>query len=201
MHLLDGQPEEKEILRAGFFTHFDVGTIEGADSQRAVHHELHIAGSGGLLTGGGDLLGQIGGRVDQLGVLDVEVGDERHPHPIVDFRIGIHSLRDGVDQLDDELGDVIPGRRLAAEDECSWGDLQTRVLLEPVIEGDDVQGVEVLALVLVNALNLDVEQPVRVQGDARRFHDVVRQPSLVPALDGPPALAEFRIAGQWFQGA
>jgi hypothetical protein len=35
-------------------------------------------------------------------------------------------------------------------------------LLEALVEGDDVQHVQVLALVLVDALGLDVEQGLRV---------------------------------------
>ena len=45
-------------------------------------------------------------------------------------------------------------------------DLEARIRLEAVIQRDDVQDVQVLALVLVDALDLHVEQRVRI--DRRR---------------------------------
>ena len=53
---------------------------------------------------------------------------------------------------------------------------------QPVVERDDVQRVEVLALVFVDALDLDVEHPVGVEVDAGLVGDVVGQPSLVSRL-------------------
>jgi hypothetical protein len=49
------------------FADLDVGAVQGADGQRAVERELHVAGARGLGAGGGDLLGQVGGRDDDLG--------------------------------------------------------------------------------------------------------------------------------------
>src|SRR5581483_10610019 len=43
------QAEEKEILLAGLLGHLDGGAVAGADRQRAVHHELHVAGAAGLV--------------------------------------------------------------------------------------------------------------------------------------------------------
>ena len=50
-------------------------------------------------------------------------------------------------------------------------DLGRGIALEPVVEGDDVQHVEVLALVLVDAFHLDVEERVRVDRDAGPLQD------------------------------
>ncbi len=121
------------------------------------------------------------------------------PEAAVDVRVGVHRLRDGIDQLDDELGHGVTGRSLASENESAWRDFEIRVLLEPVVQRDDVQGVEVLALVLVNTLDLDIEHPIRVQFDARRRLDVVGQPSLVPPLHSTPTLLESGVIGQRFQ--
>ena len=200
-HFLDGHPEQEEVLRSGLLAHFNVGAVEGADGQRPVHHEFHVAGAGGLLAGGRDLLGEVGGRVDQLAVLHIEVRDERHLHAAVDVRVGVDGCGDGVDQLDHQFGDVIAGCGLAAENERARGDLERGILLESVVEGDDVQHVEVLALVLVNALDLHVEHPVGIQCDSGVGRDVVRQPCLVLSLDGSPPLTERGVVGQWCQGA
>ena len=62
-----------------------------------------------------------------------------------------------------------------------------------------MQHVEVLPLVLVNALDLHVEHPVRIEVDAGFGGDVVRQARLVLPLDRPPAPAEFRVIGQGFE--
>ena len=201
MHVVDGHAEQEEVLRPGLLAHFDVRAVEGADGQRAVHHELHVPGARRLLTGGRDLLGQVGGRVDQLTALHVEVGQEGDLETAVDVGVVVDRLAHRVDELDDQLGDVVAGRGLAAENESARGDVEPRVLLEPVVQGDDVQRVEVLALVLVNALDLNVEHPVRVELDARLRRDQVRQPGLVLPLDRAPALLEGRIVGVSLQTA
>jgi hypothetical protein len=53
----------KMLSVADLLADLDVGAVEGADRERAVQRELHVAGAGGLLAGGGDLLGQVGRRV------------------------------------------------------------------------------------------------------------------------------------------
>ena len=47
-----GQAEQEEVLRAHFFANLDIGAVQGADSQRAIHAELHVAGAGGLFACG-----------------------------------------------------------------------------------------------------------------------------------------------------
>ena len=106
-------------------------------------------------------------------VLHVEVRHERDLQEPVDVGVVVDRLADGVDQLDDPLGHEVAGCRLAAEDERARRDLQARVLLQPVVQRDDVQHVEVLALVLVDPLDLNVEQPVGVQFDAGGGVDVL----------------------------
>ena len=47
--LVRGQAEEEEVLVARLLADLDVGAVERADRHRAVQHELHVAGAGGLL--------------------------------------------------------------------------------------------------------------------------------------------------------
>jgi hypothetical protein len=54
------QAEQEEVLGADLLADLDVGAVQRADGQRAVHRELHVAGARGLLAGGRDLLGQVG---------------------------------------------------------------------------------------------------------------------------------------------
>jgi hypothetical protein len=84
-HLSDfrgGEAEEEEILRADFLADFDVRTIERTDGERPVERELHVAGAARFLAGGGDLLGQIGGGINEVCVLHVEVGEEDDLQPV-----------------------------------------------------------------------------------------------------------------------
>ena len=81
------------------------------------------------------------------------------------------------------------------------GIVEARVLLEPVVQRDDVQHVEVLALVLVDPLDLNVEQPVGVQLDAGRRADVVGEPRLVGTLDLSPLAAERGVVDERLEPA
>jgi hypothetical protein len=66
----------------------DVGAVVGADRQRAVEGELHVAGARGLLAGERDLLGQVGRRDELLGEGDVVVGREGDDQAPLDARVG-----------------------------------------------------------------------------------------------------------------
>ncbi len=92
-HFRGVHPEEEEILGSDLLADLHVGPIQGADGQRAIHRELHVAGAGCLLAGQGDLLGEIGGRVETLAVLDIEVGHEDHPDEPVDLGVVVDDLR------------------------------------------------------------------------------------------------------------
>ena len=63
-----------------------------------------------------------------------------------------------------------------------------------------MQHVQVLALVLVDALDLDVEQRLRIDHDAGAFANAKRERLLVEPLDRPPSLAKRRVAGVRFEG-
>ena len=114
--LLHRESKQKEVLCARFLADLDVRTVERADGERTVEHEFHVAGTGGFLAGGGDLLGQVGGWINELRILDVEVGEENHLEPASDRRVVVHDFRHPVDEADDELRHQVAGRRLASED-------------------------------------------------------------------------------------
>ena len=116
LDLIYGQAEQEEVLRSRLFANLDVGPVEGADRQGAIDHELHVAGARRFLAGGGDLLGYVRRRIDQVRVLHVEIRDERNLEELVDFGVVVDGLPDRVDQLDDPLGQKIAGSRLTAKD-------------------------------------------------------------------------------------
>ncbi len=54
-NLFGGEPEDEDIRFTHLLADFDIGPIERADRQCAVEGEFHIAGSGSLGAGSGDL--------------------------------------------------------------------------------------------------------------------------------------------------
>ena len=128
-YLWRGEAEEEEVVRADLVADLDVRPIQGADGERAVEGELHVAGAARFLAGSGDLLGEVRGGEDPLRQRDPVVGEEDHPQLALDGRILVDRGGDGVDQLDDQLGGGVRRRRLAAEDERARHDREIRVLL------------------------------------------------------------------------
>ena len=151
----------KMLSGADFLEDFDVGAVERADGERAVERELHVAGAGGFLARGGDLLGEIGRRDDALGERDAIVRQEDDLELVAHARVVVDLVADGIDRLDDALGQVVAGRGLGGEDEDAGLHVELRVLQDAAIEREDVEQVQVLPLVLVQALDLDVEERSR----------------------------------------
>ena len=109
----------------------------------------------------------------------------------------VDDVGDGVDQLDDQLGHAIAGRRLAAEDHrARRASRGAGATLEPVVERDQVQHVQVLALVFVQPLHLDVEERLRIDADAGSLLDERGQRALVVGLDRLPLALETAVGGQ-----
>ena len=112
------------------------------------------------------------------------------------LRVRVDDARDVVDQLDDALGHHVAGRRLAGEEHRARHGVGVGVGLQPVVARDDVQQVEQLPLVLVDALDLHVEQRVHVEVDAdAALHFGVEAP-LVLELDRAELAAEPGVVGQ-----
>ena len=71
-------------------------------------------------------------------------------------------------------------------------DVDVGIVLDALVESEDVQHFEVLALVLVHALDQHVEHGVGIDGDAEGLVDVGGEALLVVVLDGAPLLREVR---------
>ncbi len=191
LHLFHPEAEEEEILLANRVQDLDVGAVVGADGERPVHHELHVAGAGGFLSGRGDLLRQVGARRDHLHAGDPVVGNEGHPEPVTHNGIAVDDVGHVVDQLDDLLRHLVTGGRLAAEQDAAVAPVLLQVTaVNAVVEMDHVQHVEQLALVLVDALDLHVEQGVDREFDATLLPHEPGQPLLVVLLRLVPGLVE-----------
>ena len=191
--LLDGVAENEDIVGAHLFADLHVGAVEGADGEGPVEGELHVAGARGLGAGGGDLLGEVGRRDDQLGQAHPVVGDEHHLQAVADARVVVDRGGHVVDEADHQLGEVVGRGRLAGEDHHPRHPVGARVGQDGLVAGDHVQHIEQLPLVFVHALHVHVEHGIGVERDAQLLLHVGRQALLVGALDGAEAGHEAAV--------
>ena len=64
---------------------------------------------------------------------------------------------------------------------------------------NDAEDVQLLSLVLMYALDLDIEECFGIDANARRVHDVLRQADFVGILDLLPLLLEIFIIKEMFK--
>ena len=110
-------------------------------------------------------------------------------------------LPDRIDGLDDALGHVVSGRGLGGEDEDARGDIEAGILQQAAVEREDVQKIEVLALVFVQTLDLHIEKRGGIDRDATVPLDHARKIDLVGLLDVHEIDLELRIVRVGFKGA
>src|SRR5262245_44377393 len=115
LNLLGLQTKNEDVLFADFFHDLDIGPIQRADSQGAVHGKLHITRAGGFGPRHGNVLAEIGCRNDLFGQQYSIIGDEHDFDLTAYARIVIDHLADIVDQFDNLFGGPIPRRSFASE--------------------------------------------------------------------------------------
>ena len=106
------------------------------------------------------MLADIGGRDDNLGIGDIVVWVEDDLQLVADIRVVVHDVRDRGNQLNDHLSGVIARSRFPSDQNHPGDNLLALIIgavLQPQISVDDIEDVHKLALVLVQALDLDVE--------------------------------------------
>ena len=145
------------------------------------------------------MFGQVGGGIDALGVLHIEVGQKHDTQAVAHVAVVVDDLAHAVDELDDEFGGVVAGRRLAAEDDGAF--VALGVELEPAVERDGVQYVEVLTLVLVDAFDLHVEHGLGITLQLVLVPRAFGQGALVVELDLVPLFDEAGIVDEFLQFA
>mmetsp|Transcript_18912 Transcript_18912/g.48504 ORF Transcript_18912/g.48504 Transcript_18912/m.48504 type:complete len:364 (+) Transcript_18912:459-1550(+) len=189
---------EDEVVRlaTGLFADLHIGPVHGAHNEAAVHHELHVRGTARLGARRGDVLRGVGRRDDLLRRGDAVVRQERELQVRAHIRIVVDHVRDVVDELDDRLRTVVPGRRLAAdagEALLHLGPIRWGHALDLHVPVDLVESVHELALVLVDALHLHVDERVGVHVQVAVLLHPLRHPLLRLLLHGHPLRLEVLV--------
>ena len=96
--------------------------------------------------------------------------------------------------MDDVLGDGVGRGRLGSKEQGD-GSARQAAVENLKIFPDRVQGVHLLALILVQALDLDVVDRIRVDGDAHPLLNLLCQRRFVLLLDGVQPF-QHRIVGE-----
>ena len=184
-----------DVLVADELGDLHIGAVERAQGQRAVEHELHVGGAARLLGGQADLLGDVGGGNHALGSGDVVVLD--HDNLQIGGHVGVvcDPLRQRQDQVDDVLGDGVGRGRLAAKDDGD-GMLGLVAVLDVEILPDDIERKHLLALVLVDALDLNVDDGVGGNGHALLERHKLAHDGLGLDLGGSQALKNVLVVGE-----
>ena len=104
--------------------------------------------------------------------------------PDPDGGIGV-DRRGDVEELDDDLREPVGRRGLAREEKRPRGHVEVGVRAEAVVEDDDAERVEQLPLVFVDALDLAIEDRVRVDDLPGRRAQPVGESRLGLALGVP----------------
>ena len=149
----------------------------------------------------GDLFGNVRRGDDALRKRDAVVGQEDDANPAAEALIAVDVFPDDVDRADDVLRDVVARSGLGGEHEDPRMDVQRRVLQQAAVQGQDVQQIEVLPLVFVQALHLDVEDRVRGNLDPAFAFDQRGQVDLVVALHRQELAAEAGIVREALEPA
>ena len=96
-----------------------------------------------------------------------------------------------MDELDNLLGRPVAGRGFSGEQHRARHRDFLSVFHNAQIVADDAQHVQQLALIFVDALDLDIEHRGRVDDHPRLFLDDLAEPHLVVVLHVGEALLEF----------
>ena len=118
--LIGGLAEDIDILIAYLLADLHIGTVHGAQRQRTVQHELHVAGAGGLLGGKADLLGQVAGRNEFFGGGDVVIFHKDHLQPLGYLRVCRNHFGYRQQRMDDIFGNDISRSRLRSGRYRCW---------------------------------------------------------------------------------
>ena len=193
--LIRGLAEDINVLFAHLLADLHIGTVHGAQRQRTVQHELHVAGAGGLLGGKADLLGQVTGRDELFGSGDVVIFHKYHLQPLGHLRVCGDDLGEGQQGMDDVLGNGVGRSSLGTKDTHQWHGRQVPCL-DLIILMDEVQQVQLLTLILVQPLGLDIEHGIGVHCHLLGAQQPVCQRCLVGLFHGGQLVQHGFVVGE-----
>src|SRR5882762_3286856 len=199
--LVGGEPEQKEVLLARLLRHLDGGSVACAQCDRTVHHELHVAGAARLVSGGGDLVGDVARGNDPFRERDGVFGQEQDVQPPARHGIVVDRGREVVEELDDQLCKPVARRRLAREQKRPRRHLQVWIVTQPVVKHDDPQGIEQLPLVFVDALDLTVEHRSGIHCQRQARFEPLGECGLGCPFRRAKRISETRVVREWLQSS
>src|SRR5262249_9797679 len=120
----------------------------------------------------GDLFGEVCSGVNPAGLLNVVVGQKNYFQAITYIRIIIQDLSHRVDQLNDQLRHEVARSSFAAENKGSGHQVDIAVVFDTVVQRDDVQQVQMLPLIFMQAFHLNVEDRFRIHYNIGLVFDV-----------------------------
>ena len=113
--------------------------------------------------------------------------------------IAVDLVGQRVDEVDDALGHGVARGGLGAEQEGLGREVQAGIILQALVQVDDLQDVQQLALVLVQALYLHIEDGVGVQHHTLVLPGVGGKGQLVLMLDLLQTLKDRLVVGVGLQ--
>ena len=142
------------------------------------------------------MLRQIGGGNDDFGHRDAVVGAHEDAEFVCHRRVVVDNFGDVVDEFDVEFGGGVAGGCFSAEEDDARDAVGVGVGLEFAIEVDDVEQIQELALVFVDALDLNVEEHVAGDVEGEVFFD---EALFVFLFDGNEAVEDGIVVGECFE--
>ena len=182
-HLFGGQAKNANVVPSHLLQNLNIRTVQSAQSHRAVKHKLHITSAAGFLAGRGNLLADVGRRIDNLSLGNVEILNENHLNLALADWVVVHQLGHAANQANNLLGKHIARRRLAGKDESVRQNIPLRVVVQLVVKVHNLENIQQLPLVGVNTLYLHVKNRVRVNLNALLLLNKIRQTLLVGQLN------------------
>ena len=147
------------------------------------------------------MLGEVGCGNDALRKRNAVVWQEGNFDQVFDAGVVVDLGCHGVDGFDDELGGIVSWRGFGCEDEDAWGERFLGILENAAVEGQNVEQIQVLTLVFVQALDLDVEEGRGIDLNAALFLNDLGEEFLVLVFDRHEFLAELGVFGEGFEFA
>src|SRR5262252_7083745 len=97
--LFGSETKNENIIVAYLLSDLNVGAVHGADDERTVESEFHVARSGSFGPGCRDLFRELGGREDPLSQRDTVVSEEHYPKHCANVLIAVDPVPDCIDEL------------------------------------------------------------------------------------------------------